>query len=192
MEDILEVYKRPYDPKRPLICFDEGLRCLFAEKFAPEPVRPGKPRRSDYPYQAAGSRKLLLACEPLAGSRVVRVSKRRTKSDWARFMRELIEVHYPQAERVVLVMDNLTTHNPTSFYQTFSPEVARRLTEKLEIHYTEVSWQLVKYGRDRVERLSSLPAPTHRQRRGVGTRSGRLAKASQYDDNHHRVAIQHR
>lgn len=136
MEDILEVYKRPYDPKRPLICFDEGLRCLIAEKFAPQPARPGKPRRADYTYEAAGSRKLLLACEPLKGSRVVRVSKRRTKKDWAYFMRDLIEVHYPDAQKIVLVMDNLNTHNPSSFYETFPPEVARRLTEKLEIHYT--------------------------------------------------------
>jgi transposase/predicted DNA-binding protein len=136
MEDILDVYHLPYDPKRPQICMDEGSKQLLSDKRERLPMKKGKPERYDNEYQRHGTVSVFMACEPLAGKRVVTVSKRRTKKDWAYFMRELIDQHYPDAEKIVLVMDNLNTHTPSCFYEVFTPQEARRLTEKLEIHYT--------------------------------------------------------
>jgi hypothetical protein len=115
---------------------DEGSKQLLAEKREGEPMEPGKPAHYDYEYERHGTLSVFVACEPLEGKRLVRVSKRRTKKDWASFMRELIDKRYPDAEKLVLVMDNLNTHSPSSFYEVFPPQEARRLTEKLEIHYT--------------------------------------------------------
>ena len=105
-------------------------------------MQPGQPERVDYTFESAGMRKLFLACEPLAGKRFVKVTERRTSEDWAHFIRELVDVHYPKAEKKVLVMDNLNTHTPSSLYSTFAPSEALRLLKKLEIHYTPVhgSW----------------------------------------------------
>jgi predicted DNA-binding protein len=115
---------------------DEGCKQLLADKREGQPMAPGQPARYDNEYERHGTVSVFVACEPLEGKRLVKVSKRRTKKDWAYFMRELIDEHYPEAERIVLVMDNLNTHSPSSFYEVFAPEEARRLTEKLEIHYT--------------------------------------------------------
>ena len=136
MEDILDVYHRPYDPKRPQVCMDEGSKQLLADKRERLPMEKGKPERYDNEYQRQGTVSVFMACEPLSGQRMVKVSKRRTKQDWAYFMRELLDQHYPDAEKIVLVMDNLNTHTPSCFYEVFAPQEARRLTEKLEIHYT--------------------------------------------------------
>ncbi len=142
MEDVLEVYTRPYDARFPQICMDESAKQLLHEKRESLPLQSGKPERIDYTFESAGMCKLFLACEPLAGKRFVNVTERRTSQDWAHFIRELVDVHYPQAEKIVLVMDNLNTHTPSSLYQTFAPAEARRLLSKLEIHYTPVhgSW----------------------------------------------------
>ncbi len=142
MEDVLEVYHRPYDAKRPQVCLDEMSKQLLADTRERLPMKPGVPERFDYEYERKGTCSLFLACEPLAGRRVVSASARRTKHDFAQFVRELIDVQYADAEKIVLVMDNLNTHTPSSFYETFEPAEARRLTEKLEIHYTPVhgSW----------------------------------------------------
>jgi len=142
MEDVLEVYHRPYDARFPQVCLDEGCKQVLADKRDPLPMQPGKPECSDYEYEREGVCSIFLACEPLAGRRFLQVSPRRTKQDWARFVKELIEVHYPQAEKIVLVMDNLNTHTPSSFYEAFAPEEAWRLAQKLEIHYTPAhgSW----------------------------------------------------
>lgn len=136
MEDVLEVYHRPYDARFPQINMDEGSKQLLSDKREGEPLQAGQPERYDNEYERHGTINLFVAVEPLAGKRVIQVSKRRTKKEWAYFMREMIDVHYPQAEKLVLVMDNLNTHSPSSFYEVFDPQEARRLTEKLEIHYT--------------------------------------------------------
>lgn len=136
MEDILDVYHLPYDPKRPQVCMDEGSKQLLADKRQRLPMKKGQPERYDNEYQRHGTISIFMANEPLSGKRVVKVSKRRTKKDWAFFMRELIDKSYADAEKIVLVMDNLNTHTPSCFYEVFAPEEARRLTEKLEIHYT--------------------------------------------------------
>jgi hypothetical protein len=146
MEDVLEVYTCPYDPRFPQIFMDESAKQLLRDKRESLPLQPGQPERVDYTFEAEGMCKLFLACEPLAGKRFVTVTQRRTSQDWAHFIRELVDVDYPTAEKLVLLMDNLNTHTPSSLYQTFAPAEARRILQKLEIHYTEVAWQLVKYG----------------------------------------------
>jgi hypothetical protein len=136
MEDVLEVYHRPYDPKRPQVCMDEANKTLHADAREPLPMAAGRPARQDYEYVRHGSANLFLWFEPLAGKRHVKVTERRTKQDWATLMRELVDVYYPEAEKVVLVLDNLNTHTLGSLYETFAPEEARRIAERLEIHYT--------------------------------------------------------
>lgn len=136
MEDVLEVYHRPYDPKRPQVCMDESNKTLHADARGPLPMAPGRPARQDYEYVRGGSANLFLWFEPLGGKRRVKVTERRTKQDWAVVVQELVDVHYPDAEKIVLVLDNLNTHTLGSLYDTFAPEEARRIAERLEIHYT--------------------------------------------------------
>ena len=136
MEDVLDVYQRPYNPRRPQVCFDETSKQLLAEVREPLPMGPGRVERVDYEYRRDGVRNLFLWCEPLANRRHVEVSDRRTKRDWAHSIKDLVDVHYPEAERIVLVLDNLNTHTPASLYDTFPPAEAKRLADKLEIHYT--------------------------------------------------------
>jgi transposase len=136
MEDILETYTRPYDPTRPLVCLDEASTQLLGDVRSPRPARPGKPARYDYEYERKGTANLFLVTEPLRGWRHVEVTERRTKADWARVIKDLVDVRYPHAERIVLVMDNLNTHTPAALYEAFPPGEARRIVERLEIHYT--------------------------------------------------------
>ena len=136
MEDVLDVYCRPYDPRYPVVCMDESSKQLLADVRRPLPMEPGKPQRNDDHYQRYGTRNLFLACEPLRGWREIKVTQRRTKLDWALFVRELVDVHYPDAVRVVLVMDNLNTHRPASLYEAFEPAEAKRIWDRLELHYT--------------------------------------------------------
>lgn len=136
MEDVLEVYRRPYDPLRPVVCMDESTKQLLAEVRAPRPGQVGAVERYDYEYRRNGVATLFLAFEPLAGWRQVRVTQTRTRKDWAWFIKDLLDERYAQAERVVLVMDNLNTHCGASLYETFAPEEALRLLRRLEIHYT--------------------------------------------------------
>jgi hypothetical protein len=136
MEDVLEVYTRPYDPARPVVCFDEGGKQLIGDVRPPLPVRPGRARRVDYEYTRNGTANVFMLFEPLKGWRHAAVTARRTNKDFAGMVRALIDVWYPAAERVVLVLDNLSTHTPAALYETFPPEEARRLVERLEIHYT--------------------------------------------------------
>ncbi len=142
MEDVLDVYCRPYDPRYPQVCMDEASRQLLGDTRPPLPTRPGQPRRVDYEYTRAGVADLFLFCEPLCGWRHVTVTDRRTRQDWAHCIKDLVDVRYPNAERIVLVMDNLNTHSPISLYETFAPEEAKRLLDRLEIHYTpkHASW----------------------------------------------------
>ena len=142
MEDVLDVYHRPYDPRFPQVCMDELSLQLLGEVRPPLPPRPGRVARVDYEYERHGVRNLFLAVEPLRGWRHVAATERRTKCDWANFMRELADIHYPAAERIILVLDNLNTHGPASFYEAFSPQEARRLVQRFEFHHTPVhgSW----------------------------------------------------
>jgi len=136
MEDVLDVYHRPYDPRFPQVCFDESSKQLVGEVRTPLPAVPGQPAREDYEYVRNGVANLFMVCEPLRGWRHVTVTDQRTAVDFAHVIRELVDVHYPEAERIVLVMDNLNTHTPASLYQAFPPAEAKRLADKLEIHYT--------------------------------------------------------
>lgn len=136
MEDVLEVYTRPYDPQRPQVCLDETSKQLVAETREPILAAPGQPERVDYEYERRGTANLFMVFEPLAGQRRVKVTERRTAVDFAHVIQELLDEQYPQAEKIVLVMDNLNTHKPASLYEAFAPAEARRLIERLEIHYT--------------------------------------------------------
>ena len=136
MEDVLDVYERPYDPRFPVVGMDETSTQLIAESRLPVPAAPGHPARVDYEYERRGVANLFLWVEPLAGRRHVDVTARRTKTDWAHFIRDLVDDHYPEAERVVLVLDNLNTHVGAALYETFPAAEARRLRAKLELHYT--------------------------------------------------------
>ncbi len=136
MEDVLGVYTRPYDPSRPVVCLDETSRQVLAEVRTPLPLAPGTPRREDPEYVRHGVANLFLVCEPLRGWRAVVVSDRRTRRDWAACVKELADTHYPSAEKIVLVMDNLNIHSPASLYEAFPPAEAKRLADRLEIHHT--------------------------------------------------------
>jgi len=136
MEDVLDVYKRTYDPSRPQVCFDERPKQLIGEIRKPIPAVPGIQSRYDYEYKRNGVANLFMMFEPLAGKRQVKVTERRTKKDWAECVRELVDQIYPQAEKIVLVMDNLNTHKKASLYEAFEPAEAKRIADKLEIHYT--------------------------------------------------------
>jgi transposase len=136
MEEVLSVYTRPYDERRPQVCLDETSKQLVSETRVPLPLQPGQPECCDYEYERQGTCNLFVACEPLAGKRYLQVTEQRTKVDFARFIRDLVDVYYPAAEKIVLVMDNLNTHTPAALYEVFAPAEARRLIEKLELHYT--------------------------------------------------------
>ena len=136
MEDVLSVYKQPYDPDHPLICMDETSKQLTLETRRPIAARSGHPERYDYEYRRNGVCNLFMFSEPLVGRRHVSVTERRTKLDWAAQIKDLLDVHYPEAKKITLVMDNLNTHTGASLYQAFKPQQARRLLERLDIHYT--------------------------------------------------------
>jgi len=136
MEDVLDVSTRPYDPKYPQVCLDETSRQPLADATPPLPMAPGVPAREDSEYVRQGVVNLFLVCEPLRGRREVTVSDRRTRIDWAQCIKDLVDVHYPDAEKIVLVQDNLNTHTPASLYEAFPPAEAKRLADKLELHYT--------------------------------------------------------
>ena len=136
MEDVLETYHLPYDPEYPVVCMDEASKQLVSETRAVIPAQPGQPEIFDYEYARQGVCNLFMFCEPLAGRRHVLVKQRRTRLDWAQAIKDLVDVQYPQARKIRLVMDNLNTHGPESLYEAFEPAEARRLWERLEIHHT--------------------------------------------------------
>jgi transposase len=136
MEDVLEVYTRPYDPMRPLICMDEMPKQLLADTRAPTLVQAGQPAREDYEYQRNGVTDLFMLFEPLQGKRYVRVTEQRRRVEWAQVMKYLADELYPEAEQIVIVMDNLNTHTPSAFYLVYTPEEARRLVQRFEFHFT--------------------------------------------------------
>lgn len=136
MEEVLEVYRLPYDPRFPVVCMDETSKQLVAEVAAPVAPAPGRALRQDYEYRRHGVANLFLAFEPLRGWRWVEVTERRTRKDWARFIAQLLERHYPQAECLLLVLDNLNTHSGASFYEAFAPDKAQELLGRLHFVHT--------------------------------------------------------
>jgi DDE superfamily endonuclease len=142
MEDVLDVYQRPRDPRRPLVTLDEASKQLVADVTPPLPLQPGRPTRQDYEYERRGTANLFMLFAPLEGWRHVKVTDRRTIVDFAQVLRDLSDVHFPDTEKIVLVMDNLNTHKLSTLYRAFPPEEARRLYERFEVHHTpkHASW----------------------------------------------------
>jgi hypothetical protein len=136
MEDVLDVYTRPLDPKHPQVCFDESSKQQVKEVRTPLPVAPGQPARYDTEYERNGVSNLFMFFAPLLNWRHVKVTDQRTAIDWAHCMRELVDVHFPEAERITVVLDNLNTHTPAALYAAFEPAEAKRIWDKLEFHYT--------------------------------------------------------
>lgn len=136
MEDVLEIYKLPYKAHRPVLCMDEMPKQLLAETREPLPCQAGTPARQDYEYKRNGVADLFMVFEPLQGKRYVEVKQKRRKIEWATVMKQVSDLLYPQAEKIVVVLDNLNTHSPSAFYETFEPEEARRLVERFEFHFT--------------------------------------------------------
>jgi len=136
MEDVLEVYTRPYDPERPVVCLDETSKQLIGEVADSVPAAPGEPARYDYEYVRNGVANIFMIFEPLAGQREVEVTQRRTRKDYAECLRQLSEEVYCEAEQIVLVQDNLNTHSPASLYEAFEPAEAKRIADRFEFHYT--------------------------------------------------------
>jgi hypothetical protein len=135
MEKVLDIYKRPYDPCRPVVCMDESPKQLIGEARVPIPASKGQPARHDFEYVRHGVCNIFLACEPLSGKRMVTITERKTKRDWAIFLEEIAE-HYKETEKITLVMDNLNTHEPGALYESFPPEKAKALWDRFEFVYT--------------------------------------------------------
>ena len=142
MEDILDLYETPYDPKRPKVCFDERPYQLIEEICTPLPMKPGRVQRIDYTYKRNGVCNLFLFFEPQKGWRHVKITDHRTKKDYAYCMKDLVDIHFPDADKIIVVEDNLNTHTPAALYETFQPQEARRILRKLEFHHTpkHASW----------------------------------------------------
>ena len=136
MEDVLEIYKLAYDVKRPVICMDEMPKQLLAQTREPIPCQAGKPAKQDYEYKRNGVADLFIVVEPLLGKRFIEVTEKRRRIEWATVMKQVADKFYPQAEKIVVVLDNLNTHTPSAFYETFEPAEARRLVERFEFHFT--------------------------------------------------------
>lgn len=142
MEDVLDLYAEPYKPWQPVVCVDERPCQLVADTLEPLPRQPGRAKRVDYEYERRGVCNTFMVFQPLAGWRAVKVTHQRTKHDFAQLMRDLVEVHFPHAEKIRVVLDNLNTHSLAALYEVFPPAEARRLVSKLELHYTpkHASW----------------------------------------------------
>ena len=136
MEDVLDLYHQPYDPQHPMVCMDETSKQLVAHTRRSIPAKPGRPERYDYEYERNGVANLFMFFEPLGGVRHVKVTERRTKADWAECMAELVDIHYPKAQVIEVVLDNLNTHNPAALYEVYEPAKARRILRRLRFHYT--------------------------------------------------------
>ena len=194
MEDVLDLYAEPYDLQRPVVCFDETSTQLLAEVRAPQPVRAVRPRRQDYEYRRAGTRNLFLTCEPLAGWRHMAITERRTMQDFAHQMQWLVDVVYPNAPVVRVVLDNLNTHRMASLYETFPAAEARRVVKRLEFHHTpkHASWLNMAEIEFSVLTRACLrgrnpDADALQRQRGCH----RLRDRAQRSGRHHQLAVQH-
>lgn len=201
MEDVLTVYTRPVDPRRPLICLDEVSKQLVGEVRTPLPLVAGHPIRYDAEYVRNGVGNVFGICEPLAGRRRFVVTERRTRLDWAHLIRDLVDVHYPAAETLVLVLDQLNIHSPASLYEAFPPAEAKRLADKLEIHYTPKhgSWlnvaeiELSILSRQCLDRrIPDLPTLAHEVDAHQQRRNNRAAKVDwQFTTEDARIKLKH-
>lgn len=142
MEDVLEVYCRPHDPRRPVVCLDEVSKQLFTEVRAPMPMKPGRLARHDYEYERNGTANMFMIFAPLEGARHVTVTERRTAKDYAHILKDMADIYWSDKDKIILINDNLNTHKPASLYETFPAAEARRLVERFEWHYTpkHASW----------------------------------------------------
>ena len=185
MEGVLEVYAAPYNPKRPQVCFDERPVQLLANVLPPMPASPGQPQRYDYEYARQGVANLFIMCQPLVGWREVKATHQRKKTDFALCMQELVDIHFPQADQIDLVLDNLNTHSPAALYEAFPPDEARRILRKIVFHYTPKhgSWlnmaeieisilsrQCLKQRIDSLERLQAIVQVWTHQRNSQATK----------------------
>lgn len=136
MEEVLDIYKRPYDPKYPVVCVDESSKQLTKEVRNPLPMHPGQVLKYDTEYERNGTASIFMAFEPLQGLRYTKITERRTQIDWAIYIKELVDNHYAEAEQIIFVMDNLNTHHKASLYQAFEPAEAKRIADRFQIHYT--------------------------------------------------------
>ena len=187
MEDVLDVYTRPYDTDHPLVCMDEASKQQTMEVRRPVDAEPGRNRRYDSEYKRNGVSNLFMFFAPLDGWRHVKVTDRRTRIDWARAMRELVDEHFPKARTITIVMDNLNTHGPSSLYEAFAPQEAKRILDRLELHYTPKhgSWlnmaeiELSVLGRQCLSRR--IPDQPTLRREAAAWEAGRNAKGSSVD-----------
>ena len=175
MEDVLDVYTRPHDPARPLVCLDETSKQLVAETRTPIPMQPGQPARHDYEYKRNGMANPFMLFAPLEGLRHVKITERRTAIDYAHVLQDLSDIHFPKADKIVLVQDNLNTHSPASLYEAFEPAEARRLIERFEWHYTPKHGSWLNLAESELGRsLRPVPRPPHRRRRHAHNRGRRM------------------
>ena len=191
MEDVLDLYGELYDPHRPVVCFDETSTQLLAEVGSRCLAQPGRPRRQDYEYRRAGTRNLFLACEPLAGWRHVAITERRTMQDFAQQIRWLVDVAYPDAPVVRVVLDNLNTHRMASLYETFPAAEARRIVKRLEFHHTPKHASWLSMAEIEFSALGLLPQEEKSRHRRLATPDHRLRDPTQRSGDHHRLAVQH-
>ncbi len=190
MEVVLDLYEEMYDAQRPVVCFDETPVQLVAETRKPQPVAPGRPQRYDYEYERRGTANIFMVMEPLAAWRHVTVTEHRTKLDFAHQMQELVDVHFPEAEKIRVVMDNLNTHKRASLYEAFSPAEARRLLGRLEFHFTPKHASWLDMGRDRTQRPQQpVPGPTHSRPQDTRPRDAELAGPTQSGRHRRQVAL---
>ena len=189
MEDVLDLYAEPYDPQRPVVCFDETSTQLLADTRPPLLAQPGRPARQDYEYRREGTRNLFLACEPKAGWRQVAVTERRTMQDFAHQMRWLVDEAYPEVEVVRVVLDNLNTHRTASLYETFPAAEARRIAKRLGYTPKHGSWLNIG---DRVQRaVPLLPEAARPRRTGLAAGGPGLGHGEKRRPSHHQLALQH-
>ena len=191
MEDVLEVYHRPHDAQRPVVCLDETTKQMIAETRAPIPAAPGRKARHDYEYERNGVASLFMMFAPLEGWRCVKVTDRHAAVDYAHVLKDLSDTHFPEAAKIVLVQDNLSTHTPASLYAAFPAAEARRLAERFEWHYTPR--QLARHGGIGARRsCNPMPRSPH-PRQGNADKGGRcLAGRSQHALHEGRLAIHNR
>ena len=192
MEDVLDLYEEPYDPQRPVVCFDETSTQLLAETRPALPPQPGIPRRQDYEYRREGTRNLFLACEPLAGWRQVTVTQRRTMQDFAHQMRWLVDEVYPDISAIRVVLDNLNTHRRASLYEDFPGWGSPADCQAAGVSLHPQARQLAQHGGDRVQRpVPLLPEAADPRRGGSPAGSPGPGQGAQCGQGHHQLAVQH-
>lgn len=189
MEDVLDVYTRPHDPARPLVCLDETSKQLVAETRKPEAMQPGQPARHDDEYKRNGVANIFMLFAPLEGWRHVEVTARRTAIDDAEILRDLADIHFPQAEKIMLAQDNLNTHSPASLYEAFEPAQARRIIERFEWHYTPKHGSWLNLAESELAVLSSQCL--HRRIPDAATRAREVAAWRTRRNSHNAKASWH-